>query len=165
MVVDYLLGWQLPAIVCLIVGALLMTYEMFTPGMGVPGALGALFLLAAVVLRADSLQTALITLLLILVPLIIAAIIVFRSMSRGALSRTPMVLKERIEAESTSLGDVEMQELVGREGVSLSALRPSGRADFDGLRLDVSSSGEFIPKGARVRIERVEGLRVLVRAL
>ncbi|MEA4970278.1 MAG: NfeD family protein [Candidatus Pelethousia sp.] len=165
MVMEYLLGWQLPAIVCLIVGALLMTYEMFTPGMGVPGALGALFLLAAVVLRADSLQTAVITLLLILVPLIIAAIIVFRSMSRGALSRTPIVLKERIEAESSSLGGVEMQELVGREGVSLSALRPSGRADFDGLRLDVSSSGEFIPKGARVRIERVEGLRVLVRAL
>ena len=96
---------------------------------------------------------------------IIAAVIVFRSMSRGALSRSPIVLKERIEAESTSLGDVEMQELVGREGVTLSSLRPSGRADFDGLRLDVSSSGEFIPKGARVRIERVEGLRVLVRAL
>ena len=68
MVMEYLLGWQLPAIVCLIVGILLMTYEMFTPGMGVPGALGALSLLAAVVLRADSLQTALITLLLILVP-------------------------------------------------------------------------------------------------
>ena len=165
MVMEYLLGWQLPAIVCLIVGILLMTYEMFTPGMGVPGALGALSLLAAVVLRADSLQTALITLLLILVPLIIAAVIVFRSMSRGALSRSPIVLKERIEAESTSLGDAQMQALVGREGVSLSALRPSGRADFDGLRLDVSSSGEFIPKGARVRIERVEGLRVLVRAL
>lgn len=165
MVVEYLLGWQLPAIVCLVVGILLMTYEMFTPGMGVPGALGALFLLAAVVLRADSLQTALITLLLILVPLIIAAIIVFRSMSRGALSRTPIVLKERIEAESTSLGDAQMQALVGREGVSLSALRPSGMAEFDGLRLDVSSSGEFIPKGARVRVERVDGLRVLVRAL
>ena len=45
MVVEYLLGWQLPAIVCLVVGILLMTYEMFTPGMGVPGALGALFLI------------------------------------------------------------------------------------------------------------------------
>lgn len=163
--ISYLVGWQLPAIVCLVLGLLFMAYEMFTPGMGVPGALGALLLLAAVVLRADSLQTALITLLLILIPLIIAAVIVFRSMSRGALSRTPIVLSERIEARSTPLSDEEMQNLVGREGVTLSALRPSGRADFDGLRMDVSSTSEFIPKGTKVRIERVEGLRVLVRAL
>lgn len=165
MVVEYLLGWQLPAIICLVVGILFMVYEMFTPGMGFPGLMGAILLLAAVVLRADSLRTAAVTLLLILVPLIIAAIIIFRSFAKGALSHTPIVLKERIEAESTSLGDADMQALVGREGVSLSALRPSGRADFDGLRLDVVSSGEFIPQGAKVRIERVEGLRVLVRAL
>lgn len=163
MIVDYLLGWQLPAIICLVLGLLLMTYEMFTPGMGVPGFLGAVLLLAAVVLRADSFRTAAITLLLILVPLIAAAIIIFRSFAKGALSNTPIVLKESIEAESTSLGDADMQKLVGREGLSLSTLRPSGMADFDGLKLDVASSGEFIPKGARVRIERIEGLRVLVR--
>ncbi|MPN41620.1 hypothetical protein SDC9_189174 [bioreactor metagenome] len=75
------------------------------------------------------------------------------------------MLKESIESESTSLSDADMKKLVGREGVSLSTLRPSGMADFDGLRLDVVSSGEFIPKGARVRIERVEGLRILVKPL
>lgn len=165
MIAEYLLGWQFPAVICLVVGLLLMIYEMFTPGMGFPGLMGAICLLAAVVLRADSLQTAAITLLLILVPLIIAAIIIFRSFAKGALSHTPIVLKESIESESTPMGEAEMQALVGREGVCLSTLRPSGRVDFDGLRLDVVSSGEFIPQGAKVRIERVEGLRVLVRAL
>ncbi|MEA5058539.1 MAG: hypothetical protein EOM66_02455 [Clostridia bacterium] len=165
MIAEYLMGWHLPAIICLIVGLLLMVYEMFTPGMGFPGLLGAIALLAAVVLRADSLQTAAITMLLILIPLILAAVIIFRSFSKGALSRSPIVLKESIESESTSLSDADMKKLVGREGVSLSTLRPSGMADFDGLRLDVVSSGEFIPKGARVRIERVEGLRILVKPL
>lgn len=165
MIVDYLLGWQLPAILCLVAGLLLLLYEMFTPGMGFPGLLGGILLVAAVVLRADSLKMAAITLLLILIPLIVAAIIIFRSFSKGALSRSPIVLKESIEAESTPLGDADMQALIGREGVSLTPLRPSGMADFDGLRLDVASSGEFIPQGAKVRIDRVEGLRVLVRAL
>jgi len=147
------------------VGLLLMVYEMFTPGMGFPAIFGAILLLASVVLRADSIQTAAITLLLILIPLIIAMITFFRSLSKGVLSRSPIVLKESIEAESTSLGNADMKELIGKEGVSLTPLRPSGMADFGGLRLDVASSGEFISQGARVRIDRVEGLRVLVRAL
>ena len=57
-----------------------------------------------------------------------------------------------------------MQKLVGREGVSLTPLRPSGNGDFDGEKLDVVSDGAFIPQGARIRIVRVEGLRILVKA-
>ena len=63
MVTQYILGWSVPATICLLVGLALMIYEMFTPGMGFPALLGALALLAAVILRADSLRTALITLL------------------------------------------------------------------------------------------------------
>ncbi|MDR0841596.1 MAG: hypothetical protein LBN26_09505 [Christensenellaceae bacterium] len=162
---QYLLGWNFPALLCLIIGLLLMVYEMFTPGMGIPGALGGILLLAAVVLRADSFATALITLLLILIPLIVAAAIIFRSFSTGALSRSPIVLKDSINVGSSSLGDADMQKLIGREGTCMCTLRPSGNADFDGQKLDVVSSGEFIPKGARVRIERVEGLRILVKRI
>ena len=53
---------------------------------------------------------------------------------------------------------------MGREGVSLTPLRPSGNGDFDGEKLDVVSDGAFIPQGARIRIVRVEGLRILVKA-
>ena len=163
-VLEYLLGWNFPAILCLLLGLGLLIYEMFTPGMGVPGALGLIFLVAAVVLRADSIQTAAITVLLILIPVIIAAVIIFRSFSKGALSRSPLVLKDQIQAESTDLGGADMQALLGREGVCLTPLRPSGNADFDGEKLDVVSDGEFIPKGARVRIVRIQGLRILVKA-
>lgn len=75
-VAEYLLGWNLAAILCLVLGLACMIYEMFTPGMGIPGLLGIIFLIAAVILRADSLLTAGITILLILIPLIIAAIII-----------------------------------------------------------------------------------------
>ena len=64
-----------------------------------------------------------------------------------------------------SLGEKGMQELIGRKGVCLTPLRPSGNADFGGKRLDVVTSGEFISKGSYIRIESIENLRVLVREI
>lgn len=162
-VIQYISGWSAAATICLIAGLLLLIMEMFTPGMGMPGLLGVLLLAAAVVLRADSLATAMVTLVLILVPVGAAAALILRSFSRGALQRSPIVLKDAIRADSSSLSDAETQALVGREGVCLNTLRPSGNADFDGLRLDVVSEGEFIAKDSRVRVVRVEGLKILVK--
>ena len=39
-VMDYIMGWSTPALICLIAGLILMVCEMFTPGMGIPGILG-----------------------------------------------------------------------------------------------------------------------------
>ena len=102
---------------------------------------------------------------LILVILGIAAFFVYRSFQKGAIPRSQVVLKDTIEEKSTSLSDAAAQELIGLEGECLTALRPSGNADFDGRKLDVVSAGEFIEKGSRVRIEAVEGLRILVKKI
>ena len=82
----YIVGWSLPALMCLLVGLGLLIFEMFTPGMGIPGLLGVAALVAAIVLRADTLASALITLALILVILGIAAFFVYRSFQKGAIS-------------------------------------------------------------------------------
>ncbi len=162
---DYFLGWNVAAIVCLVVGLVLMIIEMFTPGLGVPGALGGAALIAAIVLRADSLANALITLAIILVLLSIAAFVIFRSLNKGALAKSPIVLNDAINAESSSLSEDGMRDLIGREGVCLNTLRPSGNANFDGTKLDVVSSGEFIQRGRRVRIIGVEGIRIMVEEI
>ncbi len=159
---QYIMGWNVAAIICLVVGLALMVFEMFTPGMGVPGILGLIALIAAVVLRADTLANALLTLAIILVLLGAAGFFIFRSFKKGAISHSPIVLNDKIEEKSTSLSDEGMQALVGLEGETLSALRPSGNVMIGDRRLDVMTEGEFIGKGERVRVIRVEGLRVLV---
>jgi membrane-bound serine protease (ClpP class) len=58
--------------------------------------------------------------------------------------------------------DPDRQKLVGRTGVTLSTLRPSGRADFDGKLLDVVAEGAFIEKGREVKIVAVHGNRIVV---
>ena len=53
--------------------------------------------------------------------------------------------------------------LVGRTGVALSSLRPSGTARFGHERLDVVAGGEFIEAGAPVEVVEAHGLRIVVR--
>ena len=55
-----------------------------------------------------------------------------------------------------------VNSLLGREGKTLTDLKPSGSAMIDGERVDVVSDGEFIPKESNVVVSKHEGLRVLV---
>jgi membrane-bound serine protease (ClpP class) len=54
---------------------------------------------------------------------------------------------------------------LGAVGTTLSPLRPSGSAEFEGRVVDVVSEGELVTSGVRVRVVAVEGPTVLVRAL
>ena len=156
---SYMLAWNTAALVCLLVGLSLMVFEMFTPGLGVPALLGSISLIAAIVLSARSFAHALISLALILILLGVCAFFIFRAFAKGKLHR--IVLSETVSGDSTPLK--EMEGLTGREGVCLTTLRPSGDADFEGKKLDVVSEGEFIEKGSRVKIDRIEGLRIIVK--
>ena len=44
-------------------------------------------------------------------------------------------------------------------------LRPTGIADFEGVRLNVSSEGDYLPAGTKVRIIKIEGAKILVKPL
>ena len=57
-----------------------------------------------------------------------------------------------------------MQVLVGKRGRTSSVLRPAGIGDFDGVRLNVVTEGDFIESGRPIEIARVEGARIVVRA-
>ncbi len=159
----YLSGWSILSLMCLIIGLGLMVAEMFTPGLGVMGAGGIVALILAIVLSANSFLDALITLAIILVVLLVAGVIIYRSFEKGRLAKSSIVLKESIDSASTSLNDYEVQQLVGKCGVALSALRPSGNAQIDGKRYDVVTNGEFIPKDAQITVERIDGLKILVK--
>jgi len=54
------------------------------------------------------------------------------------------------------------ESLVGATGNVVARLRPAGIIQIDGKRVDAVSTGEFIEKGARVRVTEVHGSRVVV---
>lgn len=55
--------------------------------------------------------------------------------------------------------------LLGRFGRTVTPLRPSGAAEFDGRRVDVVSEGMPIESGAWVKCIEVKGTRVVVRSV
>ena len=55
--------------------------------------------------------------------------------------------------------------LLGLEGVTMSICRPSGKVKIGSERYDVVSDGDFIEKGERVIVKKVDGNKILVSKL
>lgn len=56
-------------------------------------------------------------------------------------------------------------DLLGRIGTALTDLHPGGTVQLDGERLDVVTVGDYVQRGAQVRVVRAEGYRLVVEAV
>lgn len=164
---DFLLT-NLPIIICVIAGLLLLVIEMFTPGFGIPGLSGIISLLASVVIfwRSAGALAGLGLLFIIVALIIIVLATALKSASTGRLSRSSIILKETERPEDGYLASSDLGvHYVGKKGSTSTMLRPSGIADIDGVRLNVISEGSYIQKGAEIIVDRVEGNRIVVHEL
>lgn len=73
-----------------------------------------------------------------------------------AIAQRAAAENERLERE---------RALVGAEGIVLTDLRPVGSAKIEGQRLEVLAETGVIEAGTRVRVTKVEGTQVKVRAV
>ncbi|MFO1522037.1 MAG: NfeD family protein [Kiritimatiellia bacterium] len=53
----------------------------------------------------------------------------------------------------------------GETALASTDLRPAGKVEKDGNLFDVVSSGDFIPRGTKVRVMHIEGARIVVEPL
>ena len=60
---------------------------------------------------------------------------------------------------------VDVKGFVGKEGKTVTLLRPYGDVDFNGIRMQVSSDGPFIDKGTKVQVIETQGTKIIVRAV
>ena len=160
---EFLLA-NLPILICVVAGLALLIVEVFVPGFGIPGISGIILLLvSAGLLWAQAGPLAALALIVVIVALVaILLSITLKSAASGRLSKSPIILRESEKPEEGYVANSDMSIFIGREGETRTVLRPSGIADFDGVRLNVVSDGMFIKQGTKVRIERVEGSRIVV---
>ena len=158
---------NLPILVCFFAGIGFLILEVFMPGFGMPGITGCVLEVIALVLTwfAHGPLATLGLLLIVLAVLAIAISTSLRSLSKGKLRNSKLVLTETESNEAGYRSSEDMSVFVDREGTASTVLRPTGIADFDGVRLNVSSEGDYIPAGTKVRIISVEGQKILVRAI
>ena len=160
-----LIAANLPILICFVVGIGLLVLEAFMPGFGLPGISGIVLEIVAIVITwfNHGPMAALGMTLVILSIIAIAISVSLRSAAKGKLSKSKIILHD---AETDAAGyraTEDMEVFLGREGVTTTVLRPTGMADFDGVRLNVISEGDYVESGTAVQIVRVEGSRVLVR--
>ena len=55
--------------------------------------------------------------------------------------------------------------MVGKEGTVLTALRPVGLIEIDGVRMDALSETMFVQPGSKVKVTYADGSQIKVRQI
>ena len=152
---------NIPVMIMLLVGVGLLVFEMYVPGFGVPGISGIALLVLGFVLLKPPLAQGLILFAILAAILCVALSICLYSASKGRLSKSKLVLND-VAVPASMAENNDLNYFIGREGVTHTALRPAGIGEFDGVKLNVVSDGEFIAQGAAIRVQSVSGNRIVV---
>ena len=156
-----LLAGNIPVVIMMLVGVALLVVEMYVPGFGAPGISGIILLVLGFVLLKPPLAEGLILFAILAAILCVALSICLYSASKGRLSKSKLVLND-VAVSAKAAENNDLNYFIGREGVTHTALRPAGIGEFDGVKLNVVSDGEFIAKDRPIRVQSVEGNRIVV---
>ena len=149
-------------VVLVALGFISIVLEFFVPGM-VLGAIGGFFMLCAVVagfIDKDP-STGILTLGVAVVSTVTAILLGVR-----ILPESPVTLKNTQGAdEGFVAGPGGLPPLLGKRGRSLTVLKPGGFAQIEGRKVGVFAEGDLIAPETDIEVLRVEGNRVVVRAV
>jgi len=167
--VVHLVGWE--EALLFLAGVVLVIVEVFfVPGFGVPGVLGLIAIIAALVLsligvpihvsfKTGLLADAMTRVLLSLLGAFVLALVFMRVLSRTSFGKA-LVLEN---AETGFLSAPNASDLVGQVGEALTDLRPAGKIIIGHERHEAQSEREFVARGSRVRVIGKDGPILIVR--
>lgn len=157
--IDWLL---ILSIILFISGFVLIGIEMLAPGFSAPGLAGIVCLIIGIFLTADSFAEGIIITIILLVLLAIMFAIILRAFSKGKL-KSAIILKDEQKKDKGYISADEMNYLLGKRGVAVTDLRPTGTGNFDGVDMDVISEGKYITKDTKLTIFKVQGSKLIVK--
>ena len=147
-------------IVLFLVGFSLVAAEVFLPGL-ILGTIGLLCLVASVVVVFAQYGTSAGLLAAFLVGgLSFVGFIVWLNLFPHTFIGRRLMLRTSQPADLTAAAH---QTMIGATGEALTPLRPSGTAQINGKRVDVTAVGDFLESGEQLVVIAADGLRVAVR--
>lgn len=150
------------SLVLFVLGGILIFIEMLIPGFGLPGISGIVLLVMGLVSAMKDITQGLVSLSIAVIIAAIVGIIVVKKGFESPLMKK-VVLGKNLDIESAKPETINTLDLIGKEGKSMTILRPSGTINIDGVRYDALTEGDFIPQGADIKVIRVIGTKIFVR--
>ncbi len=150
-------------IALLIFGVALIVVEVyFVPGFNFVGVIGALFILFAIgySFTAKGILGGGIMLAGAVAAVGLSFYFMFQT---GAWNRFILKTNLRKDDDTVSREREHRSKYLGKIGVAVSPLRPTGIVEIDGERIEVSTEGEFISSGSAVRVVAMDRRRYFVR--
>lgn len=145
----------------LVIGLGLIIVELvFIPGTTVVGLLGLIFTGVGVAISYQHFGSD-IGFYILMGTLVTSLVALFFSFRTGAWSR--FALKSSIDSKVNEGITVNLK--VGDEGVTISTLRPVGKAEFKAQTIEVKTSGQYIEQGQHVKIVQIENNQILVEPI
>ena len=169
-----LAGWEVAVIFA--VGLVLVISELFLhPGTVLPGVAGALMMVGALIWAmidrypgdawwptGDMLARPLLNLGMAFIAGLFGIYLLAKILPKTSLYHYLVLDAASPIGIPASTAAIIPRIAIGTTGLAKTTLRPSGKADFDGHMHDVTTDGDYIEPGARVRVVAIEGARVVV---
>ncbi|HEY4552932.1 MAG TPA: nodulation protein NfeD [Bacillaceae bacterium] len=152
------------SLILFVLGIILIAAEFFLPG-GVAGILGTVAVIGSMLMAGENVVHMAISIIIALFLGALSIIIMVKVFGKRMNIFKKLILTDSTNTESGYVSNVNRLELIGREGVTVTELRPSGTVKVEDERLDVVAEGSFIERGTAVKIVKVEGSRIVVREI
>ena len=160
-----------------VLGLVLLILEIFViPGFGVAGISGIALIVGSLVLSMQGFvlpdfewqrdlfrRNILVVSLSTVSSIIIFGILAYSLPQMKLFNRLTLRAAQSAEEGFTVQTKEEESKFLGKRGVTITKLRPVGKAEFDGEPLYVETEGEFVESGQQVEIIEVSGNRMIVR--
>lgn len=150
------------SIILFVVGIVLVLLEFVLPG-GIIGLIGLGAILTSFFLAGSSMMVISISLLVALVATIVVSIILVKVFGKRLHAFKKIILFDSTNTESGYVSNKNREDLIGKQGIALTTLRPSGTAVINDERLDVVTQGNYIEKNTKIEVIKTEGSWIVVR--
>jgi membrane-bound ClpP family serine protease len=150
-------------IALIILGVLLIMAEVYLiPGLNVVGILGAFLMLAAVILAFME-AGAIGGVIAMTSAIALTGGSLWWLWRSGAWDRFVLSSSLRTDERLLAREGEARSRYLGRQGVALTPLRPTGVAEIEGERIEVVTEGDFISAGSRVKVVAMDRRKYFVR--
>ena len=159
-----LAGWE--AIILFLVGFFLLLAEIFLiPGFGLTGISGIIAILTSIFLTFGNIIQATYSILIALGFTIVGFFLLIRYIPATRTWRKFILFTKQEKELGYTVGIKNSKRLIGKEGIAITPLRPSGMVEVNGEKLNAITRGEYVDSNTKIKIISVEGNKIVVEAV